>query len=166
MPRKFEVRRVTVGEWQPVRDLRLRALKTDPLSFGSTYAETFQKQDSSWQSFVSEGALGSKHAIFVACFPSILGMVRAEWLNAEAFGIYSIWVAPEARNKGVAGALLKEIEQWVAGAGGKFCELFVADTALAAQRLYLRCGYEFNGKVDVSPHRGVAELGMTKGIAF
>ncbi len=164
MTQNFEIRRVKSDEWRELRVLRLRALKTDPLPFGSTYEETSQRPDSFWQSLAESGAAGSEHAVFAACFPLMLGMVRADRMSAETFGIYSMWVSPEIRKRGVAEKLLTEIEKWIAESGGKFCELFVADQAVAAQSLYLHCGYAYNGKTDDSPHKGITELGMTKAI--
>ena len=166
MTQNFEIRRIKPDEWQEVRDLRLRALKTDPLPFGSTYEETIQRPDLFWQMFAKNSASGLEHGAFVACFSQKLGMVRAERINAETFGIYSMWVAPEIRKQGAAEALLKATENWIAQSGGNFCELFVANQAPAARRLYLRCGYLDNGKTEESPHQGVTELGMTKIIAL
>lgn len=158
----FKIRRIRENEWRELRDLRLRALKTDHLPFGSTYEETKLRPETFWQELAQKGAAGEKTVVFVACFPEMLGMVRGDLESDNKFHVYSMWVAPEARGKGVAEALLAELENWILASGGTEAELFVADKAEAARHLYARLGYVDNGKRETSPHPGVTEIGLCK----
>ena len=65
-----------------------------------------------------------------------------ERLEPGVFGIYSMWVAPEARRRGIALELLAEAERWIAAAGGSEAELNVVDRETPARRLYERAGFE------------------------
>src|SRR5262245_61836976 len=60
------VRRVTPRDWLVLRDLRLRALRSDPLSFGSTYEREAAFSDGDWKQWAAEGALGDEMATLIA----------------------------------------------------------------------------------------------------
>jgi GNAT superfamily N-acetyltransferase len=160
----MEIRRINADEWKELRELRLRALKTDPLPFGSTFEETLLRPDTFWQSLADNGSAGSNVTILLACFPKMNGIVRAEKIDSKTFGIYSMWVAPEFRKRGAAAALLLAAEQWAIASGGHFLELFVTDKASKARQLYQSFGFIENGKIESSPHEGQRELGMTKSL--
>ena len=74
-----------------------------------------------------------------------------------------MWVAPEARGRGVGRRLLAEIEAWIASCGGVTVQLSVTNEAAAARRLYEAAGYEADGAVEDSPHTpGVLHTSLTK----
>ena len=78
------------------------------------------------------------------------------------FGIYSMWVAPEARRRGIALELLAEAERWIEAAGGSEAELNVVDQETPARRLYERAGFRLDGRSEPAGHPGATELGMRK----
>lgn len=162
MKKSYIIRRIKIGEWFELKELRLRALQTDRIPFGSTFEETNQRPDSFWRSLAENGASGSEHAVFIALASQMMGMIRADRIDSDSFGIYSMWVTPENRKQGVAQDLLSEAEDWIKSVGAKKAKLFVADKAPAALSLYQKCGYLVDGRTDESPHAGVTELGMTK----
>src|SRR4051794_13206647 len=45
----MEIRRVRPEEWQAHRDIRLRALQSDPDAFGVTLEEALAEDDAAWQ---------------------------------------------------------------------------------------------------------------------
>jgi ribosomal protein S18 acetylase RimI-like enzyme len=74
-----------------------------------------------------------------------------------------MWVAPEARGAGIGRRLLDAVEGWIASCDGRSVQLSVADTALAARRLYETAGYEPDGDAADSPHTpGVTHLSLRK----
>jgi GNAT superfamily N-acetyltransferase len=83
-------------------------------------------------------------------------------MRPGVFFVHSMWVAPEGRRAGVAGALLAAVEEWIAAHGGTLCELMVTDAAPAARRRYERSGYEADGHTESSGHEGVTEHRMQK----
>ena len=95
-----------------------------------------------------------------------VGMIRVERESPrELFGIYSLWVAPEARRRGLATRLLDGAEKWALSVGGLRAELFVAPDAVAARALYARSGYRANGRTDAGRPDGLVEIGMERTLA-
>ena len=61
-----------------------------------------------------------------------------------AVELAQMWVAPEARRRGVGRALVDTVVEW---AGAREARLGVADGNAAAERLYEACGFELSGEV-------------------
>jgi ribosomal protein S18 acetylase RimI-like enzyme len=161
------IRRADADEWRLVRAGRLRSLAEDPLSFGTTHAEAAVHDDDYWIAYTREHASSPDRALFVASTQSgIVGIVRAVRDPDEEtlFGIYSFWVAPEARGRRIGTRLLEAAEAWAQARGAKRLELAVSDVSAAARRVYERAGYAYDGSTYASRHEGVTELGMTKAL--
>lgn len=73
------------------------------------------------------------------------GMVLAR-VAADEAEILTLCVAPEARRRGAARALLEAAADWAANAGAGAMFLEVADGNLAARALYAACGYREVGR--------------------
>jgi ribosomal protein S18 acetylase RimI-like enzyme len=165
---RLEIRRITDLDGPLLRSMRLAALETDPEAFGSTYADQASFPDRRWSAMAAEAAHGSDHCLLVAFRgPEPAGMVRAvrDPHRAAVFGVYSVWVAPEARRLGVGGALLDAIEDWARTAGGSLLELSVMADGSAAQALYEANGYRFDGRRERSIGARATELGMSKALS-
>ena len=65
--------------------------------------------------------------------------------NAHVFGIAGLAVAPEARGRGVASALLAAVEKHARDSGARKLILRVLSTNDAALRLYERLGFRQEG---------------------
>jgi GNAT superfamily N-acetyltransferase len=155
------VRRMQASEASLLRSLRLRALQTDPLSFGSTYEREVAFDDAFWSESAQRHAESDSCAMF---FAGDKGLVRtaADAARPGVFFIHSMWVAPEARGQGLAAKLLDAAEAWAKAHGAAECELMVTDRAPAARRLYERQGYLADGHTEPGRHGGVVEHRMTK----
>jgi len=150
------IRRATESDWLLVRALRLRGLAEDPLSFGSRLQEEDANPEERWRSWIAA------NAFFVASLGGRdVGLVRTQRLNPDTFGIYSLWVAAEARRNGVATGLLAAAEAFAAESGAKAMELSVVDAAEAAQTLYEKAGYR---RIGSEPARqpGLVKLLLRK----
>jgi ribosomal protein S18 acetylase RimI-like enzyme len=160
------VRRVRRDDVASMRALRLRALQTDPSSFGSTYEREAAFDDDVWEERVERGASGDDAATFVALVAEEpVGLVSGfrDEEEPDLFDVVGMWVAPEARGRGVGRRLLEEIERWIASCGGTEVRLSVTNVANAARRLYESAGYAADGRADESAHTpGLVELGMRK----
>jgi GNAT superfamily N-acetyltransferase len=159
------IRRVRAGDERPLRDVRLRALRTDPESFGSTYDEVAGRAGGNWQTWVAEHSGGDDHCTFLAFLgehPVGLLRIEREPRRPDIFWIFSMWVAPEARRQGLALELLAEAERWIEAAGGREARLNVVDRATPARRLYERAGYRLDGRSEPATHDSAVELGMHK----
>jgi ribosomal protein S18 acetylase RimI-like enzyme len=163
-----QIRRIRPEDALAVRNLRLRALATDPLSFGSTYEREVSRPDDTWISLATERASSTDRATFLALDnDALLGLVVTgrDEENPQVFGVYSVWVAPAARNRGIGSNLMATSEAWAIEQGAKILKLLVSDSAMPARRLYERAGFVFDGRTEPSPHCGVVELGMTKALS-
>lgn len=159
------IRRVQTGDEPLLCDVRLRALATDPGSFGSTHTEVSTRPDSFWATWAAEHSSGDDRCTLLALLDGRpVGLIRIERDpgNSHVFGIYSMWVAPEARRRGIALELLADAERWIAAAGGSEAELNVVDRETPARRLYERAGFRLDGRSEPATHAGAVELGMRK----
>jgi RimJ/RimL family protein N-acetyltransferase len=101
--RDFAVRRLSPGEWPLYKSTRLRALAADPSSFGATLAAEQAYDDGEWQRRIGASAV---FGLFDG--GDVCGMIgigsRAETPDEAA--IWGLWVAPQARGRGGAAALI------------------------------------------------------------
>jgi ribosomal protein S18 acetylase RimI-like enzyme len=149
--------------------VRLRALETDPASFGSTYEREAALEQADWDEWADEHATGRAGATLLALRgPEPVGMVmgRRDDDEPELFHVYAMWVAPDARREGVGRLLLSEIEAWMAACGAVVSQLSVTSEAAAAQGLYESAGYAADGEVEESPHTpGLLHVSLRKQLA-
>jgi ribosomal protein S18 acetylase RimI-like enzyme len=168
MEAEIRVRRVRASDGAVVKRVRLSALKADPSSFEATYAHEAAFAEGEWDGWAAGDASGDEMTTLLALRDrkpvGIVAAYRDEtqpWL----FHVVAMWVAPEVRRTGLGRRLLREIEKWIADCGGTRVQLSVADTALAASRLYETSGYEPDGERTESPHTpGVVHLSLHKGL--
>ena len=160
------ITRVTPRDWPALRDLRLRALQTDPLSFGSTYDREARFSDDDWRRWASEDSLGDVMATWIATREQrpvgIVGAYRDK-TDPVLFHIVAMWVAPEVRGEGIGRQLLAQIEGWIRSCGGQVVQLHVTTTASAARRLYETAGFAPDGDLRESNHTpGLSEVSLRK----
>lgn len=134
------IRRVEAPDWERLRDVRLRALATDPDAFLETVEAARAYPDSRWQerakptaeqvTFVEESA-GSFDAM-------VTGFVADDPATAHLVGM---WVAPELRGTGVAASLVERLLDWGREHGRTRVLLSVEPGNDRAARLYEKCGF-------------------------
>jgi ribosomal protein S18 acetylase RimI-like enzyme len=159
------ISRITLADVAAYREVRLRALLTDPLAFGSTYAREAAWTTAFWRERLERHASGPDRATFLArdadVIAGIIATMRDEH-DAASFSLYAVWVAPESRGRGVGASLLARAESFMVENGAHVARLFVSDRAPDARALYEKAGYAEDGRREASPHEGVTEIGMTK----
>ncbi len=159
------VRRVRAGDGPAIRELRLRALRADPDAFASTLEREEAYTDEDWREWAAEDVAGPAGATFLAFLAGApVGLVGG-YRSADdgRFRIVAMWVAPEARRRGIGRRLLDAVEGWIAASGGDAAWLAVADRAPAARRLYERAGYAETGERSESPRTpGVLHVELRK----
>ena len=141
-----EIRRVRPDEWEHLRELRLRALSTDPVGFGATFYAALEDDDAAWRARADR----PNGATFVAVEPDghFVGMASGGPApnRADAGGVYGMWVAPEARGQALGAALLDAVEAWARQTGYELIGLGVTTTNEPAIRLYEAQGYTVLGQ--------------------
>ena len=160
------VRRIRSGDAALLRDVRLRALATDPQSFGSTYDREAAFDEERWRLRAQGDAAGDETTTLLALRGAeAVGLVTAarDGDDPAVCDVYAMWVTPEARGAGVGRRLLEEVEAWARTVGAGTLRLSVTDRAEAAQALYRSAGFEPNGERTESRHTpGLVEIGLVK----
>jgi GNAT superfamily N-acetyltransferase len=144
---QLSIRRTIKEEWRELRDLRLRALRTDPLAFDWTLDEELSFPDARWQETATKGAesLGSSTWVTVDPTGRLVGMVGV----FEANGIPNVskmWLDPAYRGRGAAGRLLDTALAWARATHPRAAiRLELNPKQIAATALYESRGFRFTG---------------------
>jgi GNAT superfamily N-acetyltransferase len=144
--------------------VRLRALETDPLSFGSTYERESVWERSEWERWASEHASGNDKATFLAFREDVVvGIVGAlrEAADRTSVHVFSMWVAPDVRRLGIAQRLVQAVVAWATASGASSLNLWV--TQSGARELYASCGFVDDGTRQPLPSApDIVEYGMSR----
>lgn len=142
------VRRLARQEVERFRSLRLRALATDPLAFGSTYARELGYPPERWESWTASGAEGNSVATFVAESErgELVGMAGT-FPEGPDHHIWGMWVDPSRRGEGLGGRLLDALLAWLDRSAPRArLVLDVNPDQVSAVRTYLARGFRFTGR--------------------
>ena len=122
-------------------------LRDDADFFATRYEDMVREPDRTWQDWVAEAAAGEDKALFVAeGGDAWLGVVGAfVRVNSLEVQLFSMWVDPEARGRGVARDLIRAVATWTLGRGSARVVLFVQEANGPARRLYERAGFRLTG---------------------
>lgn len=143
---RFE--QLTASDAQRFRMLRLRALRDSPDAFGATYEQAFARAIEEWSRQLAD------IPTFVAVRDGVdIGLARSADDKDESTSgwLISLWVAPEARRRGVAGALIDLVIDNARARGLTKLLLDVADTNAGAIELYDRKGFVRTGETTAFP---------------
>jgi ribosomal protein S18 acetylase RimI-like enzyme len=139
------VRRLDRNDAMILRDIRLRALRSDPSAFGSSYEEESSYDDRTWSDFLGSDRPGD---VFIAetdgATVGMAGIRTGE--KPESAVLWGMWVSPEARGTGIGRALVEASVTWAGAKGARDVVLQVAEGNDSARRLYERCGFEVIGR--------------------
>lgn len=153
------------ADWPVYRTLRLRALADAPEAFGSTFAEESQRTDDAWAARLAAPALGAHQqgwpfAAELDGAPVGLAWVKLDAQDAATASLYQVWVAPEARGRGVGAALLEAAIAWTRARRANALHLHVTAGDGAAARLYRRLGFVDAGVPVPRPGTALSEQAM------
>jgi GNAT superfamily N-acetyltransferase len=149
------VRRLVSDDWQLWREVRLAALADAPHAFASTLAKEQAYVEASWRNWLRRDR-GMK-AVAIAGTTAI-GLVGA-WLPETRQGaveLYSMWVQPLWRGRGVGDLLVTEVLDWARENHHKRIDLWVVEGNSAAETLYQRHG--FRATDEHQPHPSQPDL--------
>jgi GNAT superfamily N-acetyltransferase len=151
------IRLATRGEWERLRELRLRSLADAPDAFGSTLDFERRHEQGAWVRWI-EGWEGARNALFVA-------ERGAEWIGMAVGSrtgdepdahLYGMWVDPEWRARGIGGRLVDRVLGWARSWGAGSVILAVTETNADAAAFYERLGFVDTG--DRHPLREGSDL--------
>jgi GNAT superfamily N-acetyltransferase len=144
----MEIRRFGPGDEDVLKAIRLRALAEDPSAFASTLEEELRYTPDVWTSRVtSESA-----ATFLAEDGGPVGTAAVIPDDRPAtVQLVGMWVAPEARGKGVGRLLVDTATAWARDRGARRVTLWVAAGNDSARTLYERSGFADTGERQPLP---------------
>src|SRR3954464_7652566 len=106
------VRRAAAGDEALLRDVRLRAVTTDPDAFGSTLERELARTDADWQRWFASGSV----TIVATAAGAEIGLVAGAHDSADpaVVQLMAMWVDPARRGTGTADALVAALVAWAA----------------------------------------------------
>lgn len=130
--------------WKAVRDVRLRALRDSPDSFGSTWGREERFAEAHWRMRVR--TTPTWLAVDEDDVPrGIVSLIQEPGSPVDDRHVVSLWVAPEARRRGIGWALLDAARDQALLDGARTLSLWVLEGNTAAGDLYVRAGYRRTG---------------------
>jgi RimJ/RimL family protein N-acetyltransferase len=162
------VRPIRPDEWRRWRETRLRMLRDDADYFSTRYDDMVREPDATWREWVAEAAAGEEKTLFVAEDGSAwLGVVGAfARINSREVQLISMWVAPDARGRGVARDLIRAVATWAVGRESSRVVLFVQEANTPARQLYERAGFRPTGdRAPASAGRSAFKLILAASVA-
>jgi GNAT superfamily N-acetyltransferase len=141
------VRRVAPDEWPAFREIRLAALADAPQAYLTTLAEAQAYPEQLWRDRI---AANPHFLAMVDGVPVGMTVVIAADNGRE---IVSVWVAPDARGRGVIEALIDAAVGWAGDQGDAQLGLWVVEGNERAERAYARYGFSRTGRTQPVPGR-------------
>lgn len=150
----MNIRRIRPGDGHLLKEVRLRALLTDPDAFGASYERDAAHDDDHWEARAGGAASGNENFIaFAEDDGRAVGMVGAYTPDAASHvrHLVSTWVAPEARGRGLGPELVGAVVGWARAAGASEVTLWVVDENRPAIALYEGAGFVSTGDKQPLP---------------
>lgn len=143
------VRATTVADLDLVRSLRLAALADAPEAFARTHAEEAAYPDSVWRARIESNAAGDRTSGFLAVVDGreeglAVGVLDPD--EPDFAELSAMWVAPAARGRGAARALVEAVCAWAVGRGCREVRLRVRSANEGAVACYRACRFEETGR--------------------
>ncbi|MFT3787423.1 MAG: GNAT family N-acetyltransferase [Tepidisphaeraceae bacterium] len=133
------------------RSVRLRALQTDPLAFGSTYATESVLTDSDWVAKARRWQ-NDRSCCFLALRGASPVGFAASFIDDGHAHLVSVWVAPDARRQQVGVRLIEAATAWARSLDLYRQVLAVTSVNEGAQRFYESLGFTATGRILPYPN--------------
>ncbi|PSL57896.1 ribosomal protein S18 acetylase RimI-like enzyme [Saccharothrix carnea] len=145
----MRLRRLGPDDWATWRGIRLTALGSDAAAFGSTLAVEREFDEARWRELLAP----ERGVKVVAEDPDPVGLVAGvpHEVHSDALYLYSMWVKPEFRRRGVGEALVGDVLAWAREHGWSRVRLRVFQDNETARRLYARLGFVGEGETMDRP---------------
>lgn len=142
----IEIIKLPPENWEEYRDLRLKALKENPESFGEVYGEVALRPEEEWRSRLELALTGKeKWILFAKLKDELVGMVSGTAMESVEGGvkIREMFVVSKARNKGIATKLMQRLaEELLENSDKRTLRLGVFKIQKEAVNLYKSLGFE------------------------
>ena len=149
MNQRIQVRALLEADAAAFREIRLRALREEPVPFLATYEEEAMRSVEDWASRLRSGdpATAVLGAVRNATLVGTLGFYRHTQIKAgHRATLWGMYAVPQQRRHGIGKALLHEAIARLRRVGTvEQVELTVVTGEEAARRLYVAEGFQVQG---------------------
>ncbi|MER7505077.1 GNAT family N-acetyltransferase [Nonomuraea pusilla] len=145
---KTVIEQLGPDDGERLKEIRLRALQEAPGAFGSTYAREAAFTPETWAERLRNP--GTRYWVARSETGQDIGIVCV-YTHREGLELVSMWVAPEARGRGVAGRLVDAAVEYARGTGADELTLWVIGGNEAARSLYVSKGFVPTGREQALP---------------
>lgn len=142
----MDIERIGPDDWERFRTVRLASLSDSPAAFGSRHEDWLGAPEERWRSRLTEVPL----TLIAQEAGEAVGVVSAHYDGEHWAELISMWVAPSARGKGTADALISAMVGWAAGQA-RSTYLMVRSDNSRARATYQRAGFVDRGVPDGWP---------------
>jgi RimJ/RimL family protein N-acetyltransferase len=134
------ISRLNADRWQDYRDLRLEALKNEPLAFSSSYEEEQLIVETGWRTRIENALFAIDNGKLVG----IVGFFRNNRIKTNHVGeIFGVYVRPAYRDKGIGKQLITAIIEEIKKTEGiEKIKIGVNPTQKAAAHIYRKFGFK------------------------
>lgn len=130
------ITRLTESDWEQFAELRLRALCDTFGTADQQYVAEARYSPAEWRRRLRD------HAQFVAVLAGeAVGMVAVYQESAQTAYVYSLWLEPGARGRGLGRRLVAVALDWARRRGVRTATLRMAPDNAAARAVYERLGF-------------------------
>jgi ribosomal protein S18 acetylase RimI-like enzyme len=139
-----EIRRIRADDFALARTLRLAALADAPTAFSSRLEDEQAFAESVWRARAASNEEGLRTVGFFAVVDGAAQGLVVGILGdpvATRAELVSMWIAPAARGRGAARALVEAVCAWARARGCREVTLEVTDANAPARALYRSCGF-------------------------
>ena len=142
------IERLTPDDAERFRKIRLASLWESSEAFGSTYQQIASLSSEAWPE-----QLRNLPTFVAVQDGQDAGVIRAAMDpgQRDTAHLISMWVAPEARGRGIGEALIEAVVDWARSQGLKQLALDVIDDNEPAIALYRRKGFKPTGESNAFP---------------
>ena len=122
-------------------------LREEAQYFSTRYEDAVREPESTWRTWVADGAEGIDKVLFLAedTF-GLLGVVGAFGrLDRQEVQLISLWVDPRARGRGAARGLITAVAEWARDREAARVVLFVQEANAPGRALYAKAGFTPTG---------------------
>lgn len=145
----YIIKKLPAESWHRYKDMRLEALKTDPIAFSGIYKQEKTMSEQQWQTCM-------ENMFFAVAEDALLGMVglieNSKTTEITTAKITSFWVNPKYRGQGIGKALLHYLQNFAKEHGIQELYLVVTESQSAAIVLYTSLGFENAGTLKNNIH--------------
>lgn len=136
----LEIKSLTAERWEDYREIRLEALKTESPAFGSSYEEEEKFPTEKWKERIGSMLFCLDEGVPVGMISYV---IRNRLKTNHGADIFSMYVKPEHRGKGLGDMLVKgAIKRIMENKGVTKIVLSVVTSQEPAVRLYEKNGFK------------------------